>query len=301
MSLKPIYPFEDGYFTTDDGLKLHYRTYHPSSGSQSAVPVICLPGLSRNVRDFDQLSEFLAHHATPKHNVISLDYRGRGLSDWDENKKNYNIVREAHDVLQLMAHLGLEKAAFIGTSRGGLILHIIATLKIEAMSALIFNDIGPEIELDGLLEIQNYLDENAPTLKSWQDVANSQKTIHGRDFPNLSDQDWMDMARDTHVDQNGQLIAEFDPKIVDSIKDLNQDTQLPTMWEQFELLKPIPIMTLRGANSRLFSDETLQKMDQTHPNHRAITVPNQGHPVLLHKDGIEHKILDFLTNANDIE
>lgn len=295
----PHAKYEDGYFITDDGLKLHYRQYPANAAVKCNTPIICLPGLSRNIRDFNRLSQYLSTLTPQSYNVICLDYRGRGQSDWDNNKDNYNIIREAQDVVQLLAHLNIEKAAFIGTSRGGLILHILATMKADAIAAIIFNDIGPEIELGGLLDIKSYLkmDQSAP--KTWYEAAQLQKSLHGADFPKLTDQDWLDMAHDIYIERAGQIMADFDPAIVDSIKVIDQNTKLPTLWEQFELLKRVPILTLRGANSKLFSEDTLQQMDQAHPKHISITVPDQGHPVLLQLDPARDQIVHFLAKTVD--
>lgn len=286
---------------TDDGLKLHYRQY-PATGAVSCkMPIICLPGLSRNVRDFDRLSQYLSTLTPQSYHMICLDYRGRGQSDWDSNKDNYNIVREAQDVLQLMAHLNIEEAGFIGTSRGGLILHILNTMKPDAIVAVIFNDIGPEIELDGLLEIQSYLetDQAAPKTwpKTWLEAAELQKEIHGADFPALTDQDWLDMAHDINIERDGKIVADFDPAIIDSIKVIDQNTKLPTLWEQFELLTHVPILTLRGANSKLFSERILNQMGQKHHQHTSMTVPNHGHPVVLHLNPARVQIVNFLAKT----
>lgn len=119
--------FQDRTYVSSDGLTLHLRDYDPGSDvTEGRLPVICLPGLTRNSRDFHQLALILSRDPVAPRRVIALDYRGRGLSDWDENKANYNLAVEARDVIEACAYLNIGRAAFIGTSRGGLILHLLA-------------------------------------------------------------------------------------------------------------------------------------------------------------------------------
>ena len=285
--------YKEHYFQTDDGLKLYLRDYQAKNWSHELLPVICLPGLSRNSRDFDKLAHALSHEFDDNYRVVTLDSRGRGNSDWDENKKNYNIIREAKDVLLAMEYLGIPKAHFIGTSRGGLILHILATMKLSALASIVFNDVGPKIELNGLLEIQDYLSK-ARMPRNWSDAAHLQQMVHGQEFTELTDADWLDMAREIYIEKDGVIKPDFDTAVVDSIKMLDETTDLPTMWDHFSLLKDIPVISIRGENSTLFSDETLQLMDKRHPQHTAITVANQGHPPLLQSGELPVQIYQFL-------
>lgn len=287
--------FKDRYITTDDGLQLHLRDYPPEAKDKETLPLICLPGLSRNVRDFHKLAVRLNQNEELNFRIISLDYRGRGLSDWDKNTQNYNIIREADDVLLALEKLGIKKANFIGTSRGGLIIHMIATKNIAVINSIIFNDIGPEIEINGLLKIKSYLAKSRLP-KNWQDAALLQKELHEDEFPDLEDIDWQDMARDIYVEKNGHIVPDFDHGILYSIIALDENTTLPTLWEQFKLLHRIPMLTLRGKNSELFSDKTLSKMDDDHPNHIAATISNHGHPPILHLPEPQQIISSFLKN-----
>ena len=285
--------FKDHTFQSDDGLSLHLRDYPAHDESTDKHPIVCLPGLSRNVRDFHELALILSQAKDTPRRVVVINYRGRGQSQWDENKKNYNIVREAQDVILAMDELNITCANFIGTSRGGLILHILAAMKLDLLSSVIFNDIGPVIDLSGLLEIQKYL-EKVRLPKDWDDAAQIQKSIHGKDFTDLDETAWAAMARKIYKDSDGRLMPDFDTAVVDSIKTLEATTELPTLWDQFDLLKDVPMMAIRGENSSLFSDETLQAMSNRHNNFISLTVPNQGHPPILHSAGIDQEILNFL-------
>ena len=125
--------------------------------------------------------------------MIALDYRGRGLSEWDPHPANYNIGREAQDILLVLKELGIEKAVFIGTSRGGLILHVLPILMPSLIAACVLNDVGPVVELDGLRAIRDYLTAR-PEPKDMAQAARALRATHGDDFPALGDGDWFDMA-----------------------------------------------------------------------------------------------------------
>jgi len=118
---------ESVFFSATDGLRLHAVDY--GRGISDALPLVCLPGLSRNARDFTGFAEHFVTQAAPKRRVVCFDYRGRGLSEWDKNWENYNVLTEAEDVLAGMAALGIEHAAFVGTSRGGLISMVLSAMR----------------------------------------------------------------------------------------------------------------------------------------------------------------------------
>ncbi|WP_333782887.1 alpha/beta hydrolase [Nitratireductor aquibiodomus] len=139
--------FRDVFYSAQDGLKLHARLYGEAN---PGLPVVCLPGLTRNARDFHALAEKLSTDATTPRKVIAFDYRGRGLSDNDPDWRRYDVTVEAADIVSGLAAFGVEHAAFIGTSRGGLIIMALAGARPTLMKAVVLNDIGPVVEGDGL-------------------------------------------------------------------------------------------------------------------------------------------------------
>lgn len=282
--------FIERHVTTDDGLRLYLRDYgshHPG------LPVICLPGLSRNSRDFHQLADLLSTDPILPRRVITLDYRGRGLSEWDSDKSRYNLVVEAGDVIAVCAALGIPRAAFIGTSRGGLTLHLIVGMRPDLLAAVVLNDIGPLIELTGLRQIQAYLGkERLP--RDRDDAAKILKATHGASFPSLSDQDWRDMADAIYREMDGQLRADFDPAIAEVLAAADLSQPLPDLWPQFDGFRTIPLMTVRGANSALLSRETLEAMAERHGAMQAVTVDGQGHAPILHLAEVPDRIRAFL-------
>jgi len=173
-----------------DGLKLHVRDYVGDEAATGMRPAIfCLPGLTRNSRDFHQLALLLSRDAANPRRVITLDARGRGASEWDADKSHYNLVVEAQDVLTVCSALALPHAIFIGTSRGGLVLHVIAASRPDILKAVILNDIGPVLEKRGLADIRDYLNRDKKP-SDWDDAVEILRENHGSAFSALSEDDW---------------------------------------------------------------------------------------------------------------
>lgn len=275
--------FRDLFFIAEDGLKLHARDYGDAADKH---PLVCLPGLSRNARDFHRFAL-----AVPGRRVVALDYRGRGGSAYDPDPKNYTVPVECRDVVTACAALGLSNAVFIGTSRGGLILHVLAATRPELISASILNDIGPQIEPAGLEEIRDYLARPAAHA-SFEEAADALVRLHGETFPALDRDDWLDMAQAIHAERGGRIVADFDPALTAQLDAIDFTRPLPTLWPQFTLLAQKPLLAIRGAHSRLFSAATLARMEQA--GARTLTAPGQGHPPLLHRPEVLGPVLSFL-------
>lgn len=287
--------FEDFFYSSTDGLKLHARIY--GEGVAGRLPVICLPGLTRNVRDFHEFALFLSRHPTTPRQVVSFDYRGRGASAYDPDWKNYTIVTEAGDVLVGLETLGIERACFIGTSRGGLIIHVLAALRPDVLAVVVLNDIGPVVEAAGLAQIRSYL-QDAVRPATFAEAERVQRTIHGASFPALSGEDWSRMVAAIYRDEHGRPVPDFDPALVKTVTSLDLDQPLPTMWPQFEELGKIPLLAVRGAHSKLLSAATVTEMRSRHPGMEAVTVAGQGHPPMLETAGLPDRIAHFLARAD---
>ncbi|OAP40648.1 hydrolase [Sinorhizobium glycinis] len=285
--------FEDHYFRASDGLRLYGRRYGSEVLRREKAPIVCLPGLTRNSRDFHPLAAFLASPEGGAHPVVTLDYRGRGQSERDSDTRRYAIAVEAEDVIAACGHFGIDKATFIGTSRGGLILHHLITLAPALITRVVLNDIGPVIELEGLLRIRDYL--NAPRApSSWAEAPGFLQRMHGADFPRLGPADWREMAEALYRNENGIPVADFDPAIAAQLQGLTNEAVLPSLWPQFEAFAGIPTMVVRGEYSRLLSTVTVKEMARRHPGLVAVTAPGQGHAPLLHLDGLKQVIDDFV-------
>ena len=179
--------FSDFFYAAQDGLRLHARVY--GEAVPGRWPVVCLPGLTRNARDFHRLALYLAREAGTPRQVVAFDYRGRGASQYDDAIANYAVPVEAGDILTGLAALGITEAAFIGTSRGGLIVHVLGAMQPSILKAIVLNDIGPVIEAEGLRNIRDYLGRGAPAPRTRRAALAAQKIAHGADFPALGDAD----------------------------------------------------------------------------------------------------------------
>src|SRR5262250_1230543 len=189
----------DIHYTSRDGLRLYARHY--AGAGLLKRPVVCLPGLARNCRDFHDLAVTLARPDEVGRDVYALDYRGRGRSQNDPDWKNYSILVELNDVLDFMTMRGLNRAAVIGTSRGGLIAMLMATLRPNALGALVLNDIGPVIEREGLARIVAYVGR-VPLPATWAQATELVYEMNRRHFPGLPREQWAELARQMFNDEN---------------------------------------------------------------------------------------------------
>ncbi|WP_017959754.1 alpha/beta fold hydrolase [Rhizobium leguminosarum] len=286
--------FQERFFTSSDGLRLYARDYQPDQAATAGrLPVICLPGLTRNTRDFHPLALLLSRDITMPRRVIALDSRGRGNSAWDENKANYNLTIETGDVLAACATFGIERAIFVGTSRGGLILHLIAATRPDLLEAVILNDIGPVLEAEGLMLIRDYLNSGRNPA-DWSEAAYILNENHGASFAALAEEDWREMALALYRDIGGRPVADFDPAIAEALKSIDFSQPLPDLWGQFESLSRLPLMLIRGENTSLLSQETAGEMARRHSRLILHTAEGQGHAPLLHLGNIPATIRAFL-------
>lgn len=283
---------ESMFISARDGLKLHVRVYKPSVPT-TALPVICLPGLSRNGRDFDALARRLSTAAKTPRAVYCLDFRGRGLSGYDKNWSNYNILTEAEDTVMVMTALGLEHGVFVGTSRGGLVTMIMSALRPGAIKGVVFNDIGPVIEGAGLTQIRLYL-QRQPMPKNWDDAASLQRDVMSKAFTAMTDEDWQREAQVRYRKIDGTIRPDHDPNLVKTLTGIDLEARLPTMWPQFDGLNHAPMIIIRGENSTLLSEATVEAMVKRHPRATAVTAKHQGHAPLLTKPDTIEPISDFI-------
>lgn len=287
--------FADFHYSAQDGLNLHARIYGERDGDR--LPVVCLPGLTRNARDFHELALMLSRDTERPRKVIAFDYRGRGGSQYDRNWKNYAVPVEAADVMAGMTALGVEKAAFIGTSRGGLIVFALAAMRPAALGAVVLNDVGPVLEGVGLAHIASYL-KRSPKPKSFADAVEIQRTANAEDFPALKDEDWGRMAHAFYREEKGRPVADFDPALAKTLSEIDLNKPLPALWPQFDGMKAVPLLAIRGANSRLLAPETLEQMAVRHPGMEAVTVAGQGHAPLLETGTLPKTISAFLDRVD---
>ena len=253
------------FYTANDGCKLYY------CDEGTGIPVIALAGLTRNGADFDHVVPHLPVR------LIRPDYRGRGQSDWAE-PESYSIAQEAADVLALMDHLGLEKAAILGTSRGGLIAMVLAATVKERLLGVALNDIGPEIADRGLDVIKEYIGHN-PAQKTYAEAAafRDKSWTH---FKNVPMQRWLEEVEAHYKETPDGLVIRYDPKLRDAVLAAGAQPA-PDLWPLFDALAGLPIALVRGANSDLLTAQTADEMSRRRPDMLRADVPDRGHVPFL--------------------
>jgi pimeloyl-ACP methyl ester carboxylesterase len=285
----------DHYVTARDGLRLHVREHGVRTAA--GLPVVCLPGLARTTADFEVLATSLANDPQRPRRVLALDYRGRGLSDYDPDPDNYSIPVELDDVLSVLTARGVASAVFIGTSRGGLILMALAALRPGAIAGAVLNDIGPVIEAQGLMRIKGYVGK-LPQPRGFEEGADILRRLFGGQFPRLGDTDWLAAAQRTWREQNGRLVVTYDPKLARALAAVDPDHPLPPMWPQFDALARVPLMVIRGINSDVLSAATVETMLARRHETTVVEIPDQGHAPLLAEADTVARIATFVARCD---
>ncbi len=263
------------WYESADGLQLYARDYGPIKGGK--CPIICLAGITRNSADFGLIAPDISYDRR----VVAPDFRGRGLSQYAKSHETYQPDVEMADTVDLMDHLGIDKAVIIGTSRGGLVAMMMAASHKDRLCGVILNDIGPVLEDDGLLGIVDYLGVD-PHFSDWKSAADSLKSTN-TGINGLEDADWMKFAHRLYKDVDGKPAMNYDPGLAKTFPDAEfiKAGRIPEAWNLFECLKGIPLCTIRGANSELLSKDTFRQMQKVMPDMIAVTVKNRGHVPFL--------------------
>jgi pimeloyl-ACP methyl ester carboxylesterase len=277
--------YRDGFVVVRDGLRLHYRDY---PGSSERPPLLCLHGLTRNARDFADFAE----RYSPRFRVIALEFRGRGLSEWDPQPARYVPLTYVGDVLELLDVLEIDRAIFVGTSLGGLVTMAIAAMAPQRIAGAILNDVGPELERVGLDRIQNYVGKGEQ-FGSWKEMASAIERNQKAAFPNYRADDWLAAAR-RHCREDGDMIVfDYDPAIADAFRPLAAAPEVD-LWPLFAALAQKPLLIVRGAISELLSAETAQKMREAAPGAAFVEVAGTGHAPMLDESDVVVAIDGFL-------
>lgn len=257
-------------FKAPDGTRLHF------TDEGAGTPVLALSGLTRNGTDFDYVAPHLAGIR-----LIRLDYRGRGKSDWAD-PATYTIPVEAGDALVLLDHLGLQRAAILGTSRGGLIAMLLAATARDRLTGVCLVDIGPDLAQGGLDVIRDYIGRNPAEKSHAEAVAMRARLLKG--FANVPDSRWESEVRKHYVETPEGLAINYDPKLRDAVLAAGEQP-MPDLWPLFDALAGLPLAAIRGANSDLLSPETFDEMRRRRPDMIAATVPDRGHVPFLDEPG----------------
>jgi len=260
--------WDDKYWTSADGLRLHYREY---AGPSDKPPLLMLHGLTRNSRDFEEVAERYAGDWR----VIAVDFRGRGKSQHDPHPANYQVPVYARDVLQLLNELAIPEAVFLGTSLGGLVTMVVAIMGAQRIAGALLNDVGPELDTSGIDRIMSYVGK--PVLfADWADAAEKLHERLGDVSPGYSRADWEIFARRCCRQTERGVEFDYDMAIAEPFKAANGGEPVDA-WPFYRALAGRPVLILRGQNSDLLSDSALARMASEIPDVEIVTVPNVGH------------------------
>ena len=279
--------FKDYFFQTTDGLRLFARDY---PGPDANAPVLlCLHGLTRNSKDFASLAEAL----TSDFRVVVPEQRGRGLSDYAEDVSRYSLLQYVEDTQGLLVELGLQRLSVVGTSMGGLMTFALNALSPSLIERAVINDIGPEIAQAGLDRIKSYVGVAGP-FEDWEEATAYLSSITAEIFPDWTDSQWSDFARQCYIEREGQIVIDYDPRIATPLATQSSDTEAETLWSLFESMAPVPSLLVRGELTDLLSPECVARMQKMHPSMAVLSVPNVGHAPMLNESGVTEAIRRFL-------
>jgi len=252
-------------YTASDGTKLYYLD------EGQGLPLLALPGLTRNGGDFDHVAPHLPVR------LIRPDYRGRGQSDWAD-PASYDIAQETQDILALMDHLDLGQAAVLGTSRGGLIAMTMAVTAKDRLLGVALNDIGPEIADSGLDAIKAYVGMK-PAQKTYEEAAEFRATAWTH-FDAVPPERWLAEVRNHYIETENALELRYDPRLRDTVvAGLTQP--VPDLWPVFDLFEGLPLALIRGANSDLLTLATADEMSRRRPDMLRVDLAGRGHVPFL--------------------
>lgn len=264
--------YQDIYWESDDGLKLHAWDYPSDSGR---TPVICIPGLTRNARDFQHLGTMFAS----ERRIIMMDLRGRGLSEYAKDSSTYHPRQYVSDIIMFMDELKIPKAIFFGTSLGGIITMVLAKMYPERVAGALLNDIGPETDQKGLDRIADHVGQGR-SFDTWahagRDLADNNADI----FPDFTLKDWIAFAKKVYrMNSSGRIKLDYDMKIAEPFDSKGGGSG--ALWNALEEMKDIPTLILRGELSDLFSERVALQMLEKLDKGALVTVPRVGHAPTL--------------------
>lgn len=282
--------YSTGEWTSADGLTLRYRDY---PGRADRPPVLCIPGLTRNCRDFEPVTEALAGDWR----VICADLRGRGQSDYARDSASYQPLQYAADITALLDHLRLQRVVMVGTSLGGIVIMLLALTAPERIAAALLNDVGPEIEPSGLTRIREHVGQGR-SFPTWMHAARGLKDQAGVAYPDFELSDWLRLAkRLMAVGPGGRIAFDYDMKIAEPFQTAEGTAPAADMWPAFRALSGRPLLALRGELSDILSAATLERMKREVPELDTVTIDRTGHAPTLEEPAAHEALVRLLAKV----
>ena len=266
--------YENLYWWSNDGLRLHARDY--PGGAEGQPPILCMPGLTRNARDFDALAARLAG----RWRLIAVDFRGRGESGYAKDAMSYVPLTYVQDVEALLADQGIDRFAAVGTSLGGIVTMLLAGPAKGRLAGALLNDIGPEIETAGLQRIRGYVGRGS-SCPTWLHAARTIEENNRDVYPGWGLEQWLGMAKRLYrLSSGGRIVLDYDLRIAEPFRVL-ATAEGPDMWEALGGLAAVPVLVVRGGRSDVLSADVAARMIERLPQGELVTVPDVGHAPTL--------------------
>jgi len=282
----------DHTWVSVDGLKLYARAY--GAPRVDKLPVICIPGLTRNSRDFEEVAPWIAERGRY---VLAVDLRGRGKSDRDPDPRRYTPRIYARDVSALLGSVGAKKAVFVGTSLGGLVIMAIAAAPPSIIGAAVIHDTGPQIGKPGIARIRSYAGKRA-AVNTWAEAAAYAKAINGVAFPDLPDEAWTNVARRLFKEEHGRPVLDYDPLIFQSPNLVAAWLAQPLLWSAFDRLsRSGPLLLVHGELTDILDAESIRRMRRRAPHMLTAVVPRVGHAPTLFELAAREALSAFVDRA----
>lgn len=257
------------------------------------TPALCLPGLTRNARDFEEAAPLIA---STGRDVVALSFRGRGGSENDPQYLNYHPLTYRDDTRAVLDHLGWPAAVFVGTSLGGITTMLTNEVAPDRVRAAIINDVGPEFDPAGIARIAGYAGKTRTEVADLDDAAAEIRAINEVAFPGMDAEFWRRFARRTFRENaGGGWTLAYDPNIGRALGEVGP---APELWAPFRSLAHTPTLIIRGAISDLLSPAIIEKMRAVHPDFDYAEIPDVGHAPMLTEPAAWAAIRSFLTRID---
>jgi len=284
--------YTDGYWWSNDGLRLHYRDY--AGGDAARPPLLCIPGLTRNARDFEGLADRL----TGAWRVIAVDLRGRGESAYAKDPLTYAPVSYLQDLEALVAELAIDRFVLAGTSMGGLLAMHLGAADPARVAGLIVNDVGPELDEIGMARIRSTIGRTS-TWPTWVHAARDFAELHKAAFPKWKLEDWLVFAkRMARIGSAGRIVPDYDMRIAEALRGASPVAGMD-LWSAWLALAGVPALVVRGERSDILSAETLARMTASNPQAEAVTVRGIGHAPTLDEPDVTAAIDALLSRVEE--
>ncbi len=270
--------YENRYWWSNDGIRLHARDYpaRDAAAAEGRPPIICLPGLTRNARDFEGLAERLS----VEWRVLVVNLRGRGDSGYAKDPMSYVPLVYVQDVEKLLGEIGCDRYVAIGTSLGGIVTMLLAGAAREKLVGAVLNDVGPEIDPAGLARIRSYVGKSS-AWPTWMHAARAVAEANADAYPDYEIGDWLAMAKRLYrLNASGRIVLDYDMKIAEPFR-LPGNEAGPDMWRALDQLAGAPLLLTRGGLSDILTDKVAIRMAAALEGAELVTVPRTGHAPTL--------------------